>query len=293
MSFILDALKKSDDQRRLGQPPGINSPVQGAAPGGHRVALFAGAVLLALILASTLAWREWAGHGLLGSAGLVDRPDAPAEAPAADPEPAVAGADEDDEATEEALAEVEPIEPIESTEPDEAEPEQTASAPAVPRQRDPGAAPDEDAEQRRLAARQEAIERGRREAEREAREHEERREQQRLASIPEPDEVSPEEERPRPGTERPETVPDETGIEPDPDRDFVERWELPVNVRRDLPELRLTMHVYSEDPDSRFVLVNAERYREGDEVAPGVQLAEIRRDGAIMDYRQHRFLIAQ
>lgn len=72
---------------------------------------------------------------------------------------------------------------------------------------------------------------------------------------------------------------------------YVEAWDLPLSVRRSLPELVLNIHVYSQRPNDRFVLINGERYVEGDPVGDGVDLVEIRREGAVVDFRSHRFLL--
>ena len=68
-------------------------------------------------------------------------------------------------------------------------------------------------------------------------------------------------------------------------------WELPQNVRDSLPELRITVLVYAERPEDRFVLIAGQRIVEKDRLDDGVQLAEIRRDGAVFEYRNYRFLV--
>ena len=75
--------------------------------------------------------------------------------------------------------------------------------------------------------------------------------------------------------------------------DYLYEWELPLTVRQSLPALNLLVHVYANLPDDRFVLINGTRFREGDELAPGVRLAEIRPEGALIDFRDYRFLLSQ
>lgn len=75
--------------------------------------------------------------------------------------------------------------------------------------------------------------------------------------------------------------------------DYLYQWELPLSVRQSLPTLNLLVHVYSKLPDDRFVLINGTRFREGDELSPGVRLAEIRPEGALIDFRDYRFLLSQ
>ena len=68
-------------------------------------------------------------------------------------------------------------------------------------------------------------------------------------------------------------------------------WQLPLNVRKDLPALKLSMHVYSPTPDQRFVILNGNRQKEGDDLGADVRLTEIRVDGAVLEYHGQRFLV--
>jgi len=66
-------------------------------------------------------------------------------------------------------------------------------------------------------------------------------------------------------------------------------WQMPESTREGLPELRISVLVYAERPENRFLLLNGERIREGDELPNGLRLEEIRRDRAIFNYRNYRF----
>ncbi|MDT8408627.1 MAG: general secretion pathway protein GspB [Wenzhouxiangellaceae bacterium] len=72
---------------------------------------------------------------------------------------------------------------------------------------------------------------------------------------------------------------------------FIRPWELPQSQRAGFPKLDLSVHVYAANPRGRFVLINGERYTEGDQVGEGVVLAEIVRAGAIIDFGNYRVLI--
>lgn len=67
-------------------------------------------------------------------------------------------------------------------------------------------------------------------------------------------------------------------------------WEMPYAVRKDLPAIALTMHVYSSVPAERFVVVEGERHVEGDDLGDGVTLQEIRNDGIVLDFKGKRFV---
>ncbi|HEV7491460.1 MAG TPA: general secretion pathway protein GspB [Rhodanobacteraceae bacterium] len=66
-------------------------------------------------------------------------------------------------------------------------------------------------------------------------------------------------------------------------------WDLPFATRKDLPAIDLSMHVYSADPKQRFVVIKGERRVEGDEVGSDLILREIRQDGLVLDYKGQRF----
>lgn len=58
-----------------------------------------------------------------------------------------------------------------------------------------------------------------------------------------------------------------------------------------VPELRLELHVYSNRPQERFAFINSRKYREGDTLAEGPQVEEITRDGVVLSLRGNRFLL--
>ncbi|MEO5627113.1 MAG: general secretion pathway protein GspB [Dokdonella sp.] len=85
-----------------------------------------------------------------------------------------------------------------------------------------------------------------------------------------------------------------TAATPPPKRERAEPalpsvWELPYAMRKDLPELALTMHVYSDDPHKRFVVIKGDRHVEGDDVGGGLILAEIRPDCLVLELKGKRF----
>lgn len=76
------------------------------------------------------------------------------------------------------------------------------------------------------------------------------------------------------------------------DNSQLQRWyELPQEFRNRLDLPRLDVHVYSEEPQGRFILVNLEKYREGERLASGLVLEEILPDGMVMSYQGKRFRV--
>lgn len=89
------------------------------------------------------------------------------------------------------------------------------------------------------------------------------------------------------------TVPTPTST-PTPKKERVEPalpsvWELPYATRKDLPDLALTMHVYADDPHKRFVVMKGDRHVEGDDIGGGVILYAIKPDGLVLEVNGKRF----
>lgn len=66
-------------------------------------------------------------------------------------------------------------------------------------------------------------------------------------------------------------------------------YELAYGVRKDIPPFALSMHVFAADAAGRFVVVDGERKVEGDSVKEGLVLREIRPDGMVLEFRGQRF----
>jgi len=66
---------------------------------------------------------------------------------------------------------------------------------------------------------------------------------------------------------------------------------LPSNVRRDLPQMQLNVVSYSSNPEKRFVMIDQKILREGDSAPGGMTIEEITSDGPVMAWRGRRFLM--
>jgi general secretion pathway protein B len=66
-----------------------------------------------------------------------------------------------------------------------------------------------------------------------------------------------------------------------------------VAARNGLPELRLELHVYANSPQERFVFINGRRYREGETTAEGAAVEQITPAGVVMNLQGTRFLLSR
>lgn len=67
--------------------------------------------------------------------------------------------------------------------------------------------------------------------------------------------------------------------------------QLPEALRSELPRMNIRAIVDHAVPAKRFVLINAGKYREGDAMAPGLALEQITAQGVVMDYKGNRFIL--
>ncbi len=281
MSLILEALKKSEEQRRLGEVPGLNTAYR-AQPRRRGGPL---SVLLISMLLIAGAYAGWRWH-------LEPVPDAEMPTVAA-PTPQLE----------------EPVEPLDTTTelnrqdsvaatdsptattvPDSSATTSAELEPDRPKSERESEAIPPDMEILRTVDTSAGVERG-----------------TEFANSPDlrrPFEHTPEweaQEQPpeaaaTPSADTPASADTSTAVarsEPVPsDPNAVPAtYELPYTLRRELPELRLTMHFYSSDVASRFVILNGERRLEGDSIGEDIAISEIVPDGVVLLFRGQRTLL--
>jgi len=84
--------------------------------------------------------------------------------------------------------------------------------------------------------------------------------------------------------------PQEKIPKPDPEKIYLIR-ELPDGIRKALPPLSLSIALYSDDPATRIARIDGQSLREGQNLTPGLKLEQIIEHGAILSYRNYRFRI--
>ena len=74
-----------------------------------------------------------------------------------------------------------------------------------------------------------------------------------------------------------------------PDDRIYTQAELPDAIRRELPRIAYGGGSYSADKASRIAFLNGQVFHEGDTVAPGLVLKQIKQKGAVLAYKGYRF----
>jgi len=87
----------------------------------------------------------------------------------------------------------------------------------------------------------------------------------------------------------PASSPGNASAEAADEADTISFWQLPQSVRDGMPEIRINVLVFAQRPEERFILINGQRLRESEELENGLVLEEIRRDRAVFSYRKYVF----
>lgn len=270
MSYILEALKKSQEERELGRVPTLDTslfPVRDDSVRVHPWGLLAvGLATLAVVIALYAALRAQApapapvqGPPAAAQAAVsaVPEPAVPAVAAAPEPEPAAypeareyeAPGDEDEPAP--AAGRAAP----------------KASAPPAPRAA---------AAQPRPPPRRSSVDAAI---------------PPRPQRTPVPDDVRADIEAFKQevlGVDAPPPPPPPAQRNVPP-----EQLRLSREMEARLPAFLMTVHVYDEDPEKRFVLINALKTVEGERSREGIVVEEIRPGGAVLSFEGHRFYRAR
>ena len=67
--------------------------------------------------------------------------------------------------------------------------------------------------------------------------------------------------------------------------------DLSAEERKALPPLKLSMHMWNDDPARRFIILDGNRLGEGDRVGNAV-ITAITSDGAVIDWNGRRIRLA-
>ena len=236
MSLILDALRKSEAERRRGQSPDLFAASPGVpSPPAARPRVWPLLVLGAMLLAS--AWLIW-------SSGGDARPPAVIEPADVEPSQGVDGADAATPAPA-PRPETRPVTPDPA--PAAIAPPAHAVAPGRPVGSQPPAPPPASASA--------------------------------VPSVPPTSSATP------PASPLPPLP-----FAPAADPPLPPLAVLDAATRARLPALKLSMHVYADEPARRFAIIDGQRVAEGARVGDGV-VAAIRRDGVVIEVDGRRVLL--
>jgi hypothetical protein len=68
-------------------------------------------------------------------------------------------------------------------------------------------------------------------------------------------------------------------------------YDLPDEFVDRLPKLNIDIHSYDLVAEKSYVLINMEKYREGDDLVEGPHLSRILPNGVVLEYQGQRFIL--
>lgn len=266
MSYILDALRKSEQQRQLGVAPRLLTVHATSEPDAQPAFLKYGLIAAGLIGAGVAIgwWQPWQQARLLSATAstTAKMPEARPRDPLPAPLPVlpqVASAPEMPMPmpVQKTLVAMKPI-PAPEVAPLEQDTHLLAKAPPQTRKSPPAAAvlPKETA----TPVREEAA--------------------------PAP--------APAPAVETPIALLQEKSADAAPadaaqEQKVLLMAELPAAIRHEIPAMSIPVHTYSDTPTERIVGINDRLLREGEYLAPGLKLELIAPDGVVFSYKRYLF----
>lgn len=265
MSILLDALKKSETQRRLGKTPSIHSPVEApdAEPKTEQPWIVLSMLALSVVAISWFGWQQFRQpEETLNKAGVdvLSIPEVE-ESPVLAAEPEQRGNDGASSASLWNLKKgVTGLTILPAGSPEEARQRRerlNRSFSSYQPAKDPASDPEAESSPATVTE-----------------------------TSPDPATAQP------PGEEALAVTPAGRSSRLEPHQsEPISFWQIPQALRDGLPEFRINVLVYAQNPQDRFLLINGQRLVEKEEFIDGVILDEIRRDGAVFRYRKYRFLV--
>ncbi|MBK8285278.1 MAG: general secretion pathway protein GspB [Ahniella sp.] len=87
-------------------------------------------------------------------------------------------------------------------------------------------------------------------------------------------------------------VPTQAPVEAPPPEASVPLFsDLPYATREAMPAIKMSMHVFHQDPSRRFIIVNGSRLQEGGVVGEETHLRGIHPNGAVFEFRGQQFML--
>ncbi|MGH8613136.1 MAG: general secretion pathway protein GspB [Gammaproteobacteria bacterium] len=65
--------------------------------------------------------------------------------------------------------------------------------------------------------------------------------------------------------------------------------ELPSELRRRIPPIKINVHAYSQQPQEQFIIVGMVKYRPGEQIGNELVLEEVTRDGLVLRFQDQPF----
>lgn len=80
-------------------------------------------------------------------------------------------------------------------------------------------------------------------------------------------------------------------LEPKLKQDYLLIHQIDYAIRKDIPEIKINIHIYDPVPENRMVLINGERFNIGNTINETVSIEDIVQEGIVVTFEDIKFLI--
>lgn len=80
-------------------------------------------------------------------------------------------------------------------------------------------------------------------------------------------------------------------LRPQLNQDYLLVHQIDFEIRKNIPPIKLNIHIYDPDPENRMVILNGVRYAAGESIEDLVMVEEINQEGVVLRFEDIKFLI--
>ncbi len=85
--------------------------------------------------------------------------------------------------------------------------------------------------------------------------------------------------------------PERKMLEPTMTQDHLLIHQIDFAIRKEIPPIKLTVHIYDPEPEKRMILLNGNKYNVGDTIEEVITIEDITQDGVLLSFQGTRFLL--
>lgn len=79
--------------------------------------------------------------------------------------------------------------------------------------------------------------------------------------------------------------------EPQLKQDYLLVHQIPFEIRKNIPPIKLSIHIYDPEPENRMVLMNGVKLGVGDVIEELVEIKDITKEGVVLKFESVEFLV--
>ncbi len=275
MSSIIDALKKSDNDRNTGDKATVNQiKFSDEPPQKSRKGFWILVIFLLLVASGVFAWQQGWHHSIINKVNNILKPSEPSNSAPTNPKTVATPNNKNLNEAENKTS---------------AKPNNKSANKLVPPKAN-------DIKAKTAATKQQAQDKVKKQTDA-------AKEQTNTDTIPAVEKVTDSEDVRANGAEpQEEIVPIKStkkatepthnkALEPELKQNHLLVHQIPFEIRKNIPPIKLNIHIYDPEPENRMVLLNGVKYSVGDLIEQLVEVKEITQEGVVLKFENVEFLV--